>query len=132
MAPIRLLVVDDSLTIRAMLCELFGKQRDMMLVGMASNGDEALQLATRTRPDVVTLDVAMPGMDGIALLDRFMHGFRLRTVMLSSRGDLASEAIEHGAVGFFEKANIMRTPAVLYRLIRKAASTGPAAHREKE
>jgi len=132
MVPIRLLVVDDSLTIRAMLSELFGKQPDMLLVGMASNGDEALRLASQSRPDVVTLDVAMPGMDGIALLDRFMHGFRLQAVMLSSRQDLAMEAIGHGAVGFFEKTDIMRNPAALYRLIRKAALIQPAPVRGKE
>jgi chemotaxis response regulator CheB len=132
MTPIRLLVVDDSLTIRAMLSELFGKQPDMLLVGVASNGEEALQLACQICPNVVTLDVAMPGMDGIALLDRFMHGFRLQAVTLSSRQDLATEAIEHGAVGFFEKANIMRNPAALYRLIRKAALIRPATVREKE
>lgn len=132
MTSIRLLVVDDSLTIRAMLAELFGKQPDMLLVGMASNGNEALRLASQSRPNVVTLDVAMPGMDGIALLDRFMQGFRLQTVMLSGRQDMATEALLHGAVGFFEKANIMRNPSALYRLIRKAALIQSAPILKKE
>lgn len=121
MSLIRLLVVDDSLTIRAMLSELFGRQRDMLLVGMASNAEEALRLASVVHPNVITLDVAMPGMDGIALLDCFQRGFNVQSVMLSGRQDLAAEALKHGAAGFFEKADIMRNPAALFRLIRRAA-----------
>jgi two-component system response regulator NreC len=62
---IRLLLVDDHVIVRAGLRMLFQAEADMEIVGEASNGEEALQLTDALRPDVVIMDVAMPGMSGI-------------------------------------------------------------------
>lgn len=119
MSRIKVLIVDDSVTIRAMLEEIFGREADLELVGSAADADEALLMIQRSRPDVVMIDIAMPGKDGLSLLDS-IH-LTTHAVMLTSRADARDDAIERGALGFFNKADILKDPARLLKMVRKAA-----------
>ena len=67
---VRLLIADDHEVIRAGLRSLLGDVRDVVIVGDAADGDEAIRLARRFRPDVILLDVRMPGVDGLAVLSQ--------------------------------------------------------------
>lgn len=103
---IRLLVVDDSPLMRRLLGELFEAEGDFE-VSFAKNGAEALEALEAIRPDVITLDIQMPGMDGLACLDRIMIERPTPVVMASSLtvagADEAMRAIDLGAVDFIAK-----------------------------
>lgn len=98
---IKLLIVDDSALMRRLLAGLFAAEGDFE-VRLARDGEEALELARAERPDVVTLDVQMPRMDGLACLDRLMIEAPCPVVMVSSvteRGaEVTLEALRLGAV----------------------------------
>ena len=121
-APIRILVVDDSLTIRAMLETVFAREAGIKVVGIASSAEEAEQMVDDLRPSVVTVDIAMPGMDGLALLDRLAADGHTHVVMLSSHTEAAIESFGRGAVGFFDKRRILSDAKGLVQLIRRAAA----------
>ena len=103
---IRLLIVDDSALMRKLLAGLFAAEGGFE-VRLARNGEEALDLARAERPDVVTLDVQMPGMDGLACLDRLMIEAPCPVVMVSSvtrKGAEATlEALRLGAIDVVAK-----------------------------
>jgi len=120
-ALIGVLVVDDSLTIRAMLETVFARERDMKVLGNAASADEAQRMIQDFRPTVVVLDIAMPGVDGLTLLDRLVKERRLQVVMLSSHIEAAEDALDRGAVGFFDKRRILSDAKGLVKLIRRAA-----------
>ena len=120
MAKIRILVVDDSVTIRAMIEALLEKEPDMTLVGVAANAEEAERMIALHHPDVVTLDIAMPGVDGLSLLERVKA--HTHVLMLSSHDEAVQAALDRGAHGFFCKSRITRNPGELKRLIRGAAA----------
>ena len=96
-----ILVVDDSVTIRAMLEVLLEQDKSLRIVGIAGDAEETFRLIRETDPDVVTLDIAMPGMDGLAVLERIMKEEPRPVIMLSSlmrEGDpLRVEAEAQGA-----------------------------------
>lgn len=121
-APIRILVVDDSLTIRAMLETVFARERGVKVVGNAASAEEAERMIEDLRPSVVTVDIAMPGMDGLALLDRLVAERHMHVVMLSSHTEAAVESLSRGAVGFFDKRRILSDAQGLVKLIRRAAA----------
>ncbi|WP_448658608.1 response regulator [Sphingomonas sp. CJ99] len=118
---IRVLVVDDSVTIRAMLDSVFERDPEIDVVGEAADAAQAMTMIRRLYPDVVTLDIAMPGMDGIALLDLILATTKAHPVMLSGRAEARCESMDHGALGFFDKAQIIRRAPELRRLIKRAA-----------
>ncbi|MBC9207843.1 chemotaxis-specific protein-glutamate methyltransferase CheB [Roseomonas aerophila] len=103
---IKLLVVDDSALMRRLLGKVFGAQGDFQ-VEFARNGLEALAMLDSVRPDVITLDVHMPEMDGLACLDRIMLERPCPVVMISSLteagADVTLEAMQLGAVDFIAK-----------------------------
>src|SRR4051812_30667938 len=103
----RVLVVDDSAFMRHALSRVLSAQPDIEVVGQAADGIEALELVRRLRPDVVTLDVEMPRMDGLRALATIMRDMPLPVVMLSSltaEGTPATiHALELGAVDFVTK-----------------------------
>lgn len=117
---IRVLIVDDSVTIRAMLEEVLGREHDIVLAGSAADAATALRLVQECHPDVATLDIAMPGTDGLALLDA-IHG-RTHVVMLTSRGEAVAESFDRGAFGFFDKSRILTDSKRLVRMVRAAAA----------
>ena len=102
---IRVLVVDDKLAIREAISDLVADEGDMEVVGTASDGPQAIELARQLRPDVALVDVKMPGgggqaSEGIAQVSR-----KTKVVALSAYEDLASvlEMLRHGAVGYLVK-----------------------------
>ncbi len=119
MPAIRVLIVDDSLTIRAMLEQVLGKERDIILVGSAADAAHAIAMIREHHPDVTTIDIAMPGIDGLTLLDE-IHG-RTHAVMLTSHCESAGDSFHRGALGFFNKALILTELKRLVKMVRAAA-----------
>jgi DNA-binding NarL/FixJ family response regulator len=119
LSEITILIVDDSVTIRAMLEEVLGREPDFRIIGIAASAEEALHMIHTQHPDVVTLDIAMPGMDGLALLDT-VH-LSTHVIMLTGRSEAAKDSFERGALGFFEKARILTDSRKLVKMVRTAA-----------
>jgi two-component system chemotaxis response regulator CheB len=107
MAPIRVLIVDDSAFMRHALGRLLNEAPSLEVVGSAANGEEGLKLAQELRPDVITLDVEMPVLDGLGMLKRLMLETPTRVVMLSSltteNAKVTLDALEFGAIDFVSK-----------------------------
>jgi len=99
---IGVLLVDDHAVVREGLRRILTQRADMVIVGEAANGDEALALVSRRRPDVVVMNLTMPGMDGLEATRRICSGFAaVRVVMLTARAsaDTLREAHASGALG---------------------------------
>ncbi|ANP49164.1 DNA-binding NarL/FixJ family response regulator [Streptomyces griseochromogenes] len=99
-APLRLVVADDNPVIRAGLTALLSDREDTTVVAEAADGREAYEAALRHRPDVILLDVRMPGVDGISALP---HLVRLAPVMMltySHETETVREALRLGAGGY--------------------------------
>jgi two-component system chemotaxis response regulator CheB len=105
--PVRVLVVDDSATVRAVLTRNLEAHPGIEVVGRAVDGIEALERIKELRPDVVTLDIEMPRLDGLGALARIMQECPTRVVMVSTLtrqgADATLRALELGAVDFIEK-----------------------------
>ena len=105
---IKVLVVDDSAFIRRAIIRMFENSNDIRIIDVASNGEMAIELIKKLRPDVVTLDVQMPVLDGLSALERIMKECPTPVIMLSSLtergGDKTLKALELGAVDFIDKA----------------------------
>ncbi|MEP7380116.1 MAG: chemotaxis-specific protein-glutamate methyltransferase CheB, partial [Gemmatimonadota bacterium] len=102
----RVLVVDDSAFIRRVVCDVIGGSPDFEVAGEAGDGYTALRLVQSLAPDLVTLDVQMPGLDGLATLGYIMREAPRPVVMLSAQadgGDTTIRALELGAVDFVRK-----------------------------
>jgi two-component system, chemotaxis family, protein-glutamate methylesterase/glutaminase len=106
----RVVVVDDSALVRSLLKEIIDRQPDMACVGTASDPFVARETIRATNPDVITLDVEMPRMDGIDFLGKLMRLRPMPVVMVSTlteRGaDVTLRALELGAVDFVAKPKI--------------------------
>ena len=107
MKPIRVLIVDDSPTVQVVLSRIISGEPDMEVMGIASDPFEAKQLIMQDKPDVVTLDIEMPKMDGITFLKRLMSYRPIPVIMISSYTKENSlktlEALEAGAIDFVTK-----------------------------
>ena len=107
---IKVLVVDDSALVRQILVEILKTARDMEVVGTASDPFMARERIKELSPDVLTLDVEMPRMDGLTFLANLMRLRPMPVVMVSSlteRGaDITLKALELGAVDFVSKPKI--------------------------
>jgi len=110
LAKIRVVVVDDSALVRSLLAEIIDRQSDMCCVGAAADPLIARDLIRDVNPDVITLDVEMPRMDGLEFLGRLMRLRPTPVVMVSTlteRGaDTTLRALELGAVDFVAKPKI--------------------------
>ncbi len=110
MTKIRVVVVDDSALIRSLLAEIINRQADMACVGAAADPIAAREMIRNLDPDVITLDVEMPRMDGIDFLSKLMRLRPMPVVMVSTlteRGaDVTMRALELGAVDFVAKPKI--------------------------
>ena len=120
---IRVLLADDQELVRAGFRALLDAQDDIEVVGEAGDGDEAVQLARRHRPDVVLMDVRMPGTNGLAATRTITADDRLadvRIVMLTTfeLDEYVFEAIRIGASGFLVKNT---KPVELLRAVRAVA-----------
>lgn len=106
MSLIRVMVVDDHLLFREGLHSLLGKHEDIEIVAEASGGRQALELARQLVPDVILMDLNMPGMDGLDACRRLKADLpTTRIVILTISKDLSSivEAVKAGASGYITK-----------------------------
>jgi two-component system, NarL family, response regulator LiaR len=133
--PIRILVVDDHAVVREGLRTFLALQEGFEIVGEAADGDEALQRAVELDPDVILMDLVMPGRDGVSAMRELharrqdaggqgLRGGRPRVIVLTSflDDDRLLPAIEAGAAGYLLKNS---QPAELARAVR-AAHAGEA------
>lgn len=107
---IRVLIVDDSRMIRDVLTDILREQPDIQVVGAAADAFQARDMIRDLKPDVITLDVEMPKMNGLEFLDKLMRARPTPVVMISSATERGSEvtfrALELGAVDFVTKPKL--------------------------
>ena len=123
MAPIRILIVDDSVVIRRLLSDTLSADRALEVVGVASDGRIALAKISLLKPDLITLDVEMPVMDGLETLAELRKLYpKLPVIMFSTlteRGTAATiEALALGASDYASKPSNSGSPAVAIERIR--------------
>lgn len=107
MHKIRLLIIDDHPMMREALVTAFSEEKDLQVVGQAAGGIEGIQLAQERQPDVVLLDLLMPGMDGLQALPRILEvDPQAKVIVVSSLEDedRIFAAIQAGALGYFPKS----------------------------
>lgn len=117
-SPIRVLVVDDSAFARKVVREVLSKSPEIEVVGYARDGLEALEKIAELKPDVVTLDLLMPELDGIGVLRALPKDNPPKVIVVSvanSEADLAIEALQNGAVDLVSKPTPLPTDR-LYEL----------------
>ena len=142
---VRVLVVDDQLMVRAGIAAIVDAEDDLEVVGEAADGAAALELAARTRPDVVLMDIRMPGMDGLTATARLTAAAdppRVLVLTTFHQDAYVYEALRSGASGFVLKdalpadllaavrivadGEAMLSPAVTRRMIDVFAAGAPA------
>ena len=110
MTKIKVVVVDDSALVRSLLTEIINQQPDMVCIGAANDPLQAREMIRELNPDVITLDVEMPKMDGLEFLSRLMKLRPMPVVMVSTLteqgADTTLRALEMGAVDFVAKPRI--------------------------
>jgi two-component system chemotaxis response regulator CheB len=131
---IRVLVVDDSAFVRKTITQMLSRNPFIEVVGIAGDGEEALEKVQQFHPDVVTLDLVMPGLDGLGFLARQMASCPLPVVVVSTAGgheDLVLRALEAGAVDFVHKPSTLATDSLfemsdeLIEKVKTAATIRP-------
>src|SRR3954449_11867748 len=98
----RVLIVDDSAIVRKILAEALSGEVDIEVVGTAPDPFVARDKILSLKPDVLTLDIEMPRMDGVTFLKKLMHHHPMPVIVISSQGDASSraalDALEAGAI----------------------------------
>ena len=125
---LKILIVDDSRTIRNILAKIFSSDPDLEVCAMAEKPSEVEELILKHKPDVITLDIHMPEMDGVTLLKIIAPKYHIPTVMISSismaEGPMVLEALESGALDYIQKPELSEigsvTPLILEK-VRMAA-----------
>ena len=131
--PIRVLVVDDSAFVRKVVTQMLGRSPAIEVVGAARDGEEALQMTERLRPDVITLDLVMPRMNGVEFLraQRARHPVPVVVCSIAHQtGALALDALEAGATEFVQKPTALASDRVFEiadELIAKVQGVARAA-----
>ncbi len=115
---IRVLIVDDSPAFRELLASILQSSADMRVVGMARDGREAVEMAASLKPDVITMDIHMPHMDGFEATRFIMNQNPCPIVMISasidkSQRDLTFEALQVGALSIIDKPTLFAPADVL-------------------
>ena len=121
----RVLIIDDSRTIRAMVEELLVNLAHCHEIAVAPDVAAARALITTFRPTLITLDLNMPGVNGLAFLDELRGYAHAPVVVLSSAStdgsDAAKEALAHGADACFDKGKIVSESKLFIRTLKKAS-----------
>ena len=115
---IRVLIADDHPVVRDGLSGIFGGAEDFEVVGLASDGEEAVELARRLKPDVVLMDLRMPNMDGVTAIRQLAPAQRILVLTTFDADTDVLPAIEAGATGYLLKD---APRSELYRAVRAAA-----------
>ena len=136
--PVRVLVVDDSNFFQHRLKEIINENSELKVVGIASNGREAIEKAENLKPDIITMDFEMPVMDGITAIKHILANRKVPIIMFSSLtyegAKVTLDALAAGALDFIAKdfAEVSRNSTALKkrlheRLITLARAGQPAA-----
>lgn len=130
-SKVSVLIVDDSLVFRKFLGDIFDECKEIVVVGEAQNGIEALDLILKTKPDVILLDMEMPLMDGMTALQHMMIHRPTPTIMFSSLTERGTarcfDTMKNGAVDFFcknfifQKSSVHTYKKLLIDKVKKAA-----------
>jgi two-component system chemotaxis response regulator CheB len=130
-SKISVLIVDDSLVFRKFLGDIFDDCEDVVVVGEAQNGIEALDILLKTKPDVILLDMEMPLMDGMTAMQHLMIHRPTPTIMFSSLTERGTarcfDTMKNGAIDFvckdfiFQKNNVITYKNLLIDKVRRAA-----------
>jgi DNA-binding NarL/FixJ family response regulator len=121
---VRVLVADDQALVRAGFVALLAAQEDVDVIAEAADGEQAVELALRLRPDVVLMDIRMPGLDGLAATRRIaaspeLAGVRVVVLTTFELDEYVFEALRSGASGFLVKHT---EPSELVRAVRAVAA----------
>jgi two-component system chemotaxis response regulator CheB len=106
--PIRVLVADDSKLARELIIAILSTDKDMMIVGEAQDGREAVRKALELKPDIVTMDIEMPVMNGLDAIEQIMSTQPVPILVVTTRGDAhtAYAAISRGALDLVQKPDV--------------------------
>ncbi len=121
MQAIKVLLVDDHTLVREMLLDRLGQEAGIDVLGAARNGDEAIELAKELRPDVVVLDIDMPGIDCFSAANQMVadrEEIRLLFLTAHTSDTYITQALEAGALGFLTKEE---SPARIVTAIQDVA-----------
>lgn len=134
---IKVLIVDDSAFMRTAIERMLGEDAAIRVVGSAANGQEAVSKALRLKPDVITMDIEMPIMDGLQALKEIMRVQPMPVIMVSSLtregAKVTLDALELGAVDYVSKpgstlsVNVLQLKSELLRKVHGAAGCVPRA-----
>jgi two-component system, chemotaxis family, protein-glutamate methylesterase/glutaminase len=124
MQPVRVLIVDDSAVIRKLLSDLLASEPEIVVAGTAGNGHQALARIPEVKPDLITLDIEMPGMDGLETLVEIRKLYpKLPVIMFSAlteRGGTATlDALARGASDYVTKPSPNETPERSHERVRE-------------
>lgn len=137
----RVAIVDDSSFMRKALARLLQDEPALVVVGLASSGEELLANLGQWKPDVITLDLSMPGLGGLETLDHVLRWRRVPVIILSTHSardaPLTLEALHRGAVDFIDKqefslVDFRSMRATLLEKIRSVTRHGSGAPRQVE
>lgn len=124
MSSVRLLVIDDSATVRAIVEQIIEADCECRVVGLAGSVEAARKLLLEVRPNIISLDLNLPGMSGMDFLDELSEQEHVPIVVLSSASQAGSEtaqqAIARGAYACFDKNKVMAESERFRGLLKKA------------
>lgn len=133
---IKVLVVDDSFVMRKLLSDILSSDSQIEVAAAAKSGREAIKKISQIKPDVITLDLVMPGWDGLTTLKHIMEEYPTPVIILSAHSregaDITIECLDAGAVGFILKPSgelsldIDRVAPELLKAVRLAATVNVA------
>ncbi len=118
--PTKVLIVDDSDVVRMGLCSLLQASPELMIVGEARNGEQAVELTRKLQPDVVLLDVRMPHRDGVSVVGEIAAFATVIMLTFSEEPDVVRRAVAAGASGYLVHG--MFDAGTLAQTVRGAAS----------
>jgi len=106
-AQIRILVIDDSIFMRTLISDMLNSDPEIKVIDTAKDGKEAIEKLSKIRPDCITLDLVMPGWDGLTTLEHIMAEYPTPVIILSAHSkkdaDITIKCLKMGAVGFVLK-----------------------------